>query len=204
MQESKKMLSGSALKLIAVITMLVDHTACFLLVSVPIFNKKLVINSTPYDFSFYIFLRAVGRLAFPIYAFLLTEGFQHTHDRKKYALNLLGFALISEIPWNLLHGGTMHYKTQNVFFTLFLGLLCMIIYETYQQDLKKQLLCFRDCFDGDVFQCRLRLKGDWVHFCAVSPQRKENSAGVYFCLFSIQYNSLYDWCNVCFSSNQSV
>lgn len=140
MQESKKILSGSALKLIAVIIMLIDHTACFLLASEPFFNQKLVINSKPYDFSLYIFLRAVGRLAFPIYGFLLTEGFQHTHDRKKYALNLLSFALISEIPWNLIHGGTLTYKTQNVFFTLFLGLLCIMIYETYQNDLKKQLL----------------------------------------------------------------
>ena len=142
MTESKKPLSGSALKLIAIITMLIDHTAYFLLSSEPFFNKKLVINSVPYDLTLLILFRAIGRIAFPIYAFLLTEGFQHTHDRKKYAFNLLGFALISEIPWNLIHGGKLLYKSQNVFFTLFLGLLCMIIYETYQKDFKKPMLCF--------------------------------------------------------------
>ena len=160
MQKAKKTLSGSSLKLIAVITMLIDHTACFLLASEPFFNQKLVINTTSYDFSLYIFFRTVGRLAFPIFAFLLTEGFQYTHNRKKYALNLLVFALLSEIPWNLLHSGTLLYEKQNVFFTLFLGLLCMIIYETYQQDFKKQLLCFSGIFlAGILLNADYGLKG---------------------------------------------
>ena len=140
MENSKKIFSGSALKLIAVATMLIDHIASALLRNHSFFNQTLEIGSKSYDLSIYIFLRTIGRIAFPIYGFLLTEGFRYTHDRKKYALNLLGFALISEIPWNLLHGGTLLYGSQNVFFTLFLGLLCMIIYETYQQDFKKQLL----------------------------------------------------------------
>ena len=54
-------------------------------------------------------------------------------------MNLFIFALISEIPWNLAHGGTLFYKSQNVFFTLFLGLLCMAVYEHYRENRKKQL-----------------------------------------------------------------
>lgn len=138
-QEKKKPLSGSILKLIAVITMLIDHSH-HVLDNIPGFRRVFWNINPEYQVSAYLLFRTVGRIAFPIYAFLLTEGFQHTHDRKKYASNLFLFALISEIPWNLLHGGSVFYKSQNVFFTLFLGLLCMIVYETYQQEHKKQLL----------------------------------------------------------------
>ncbi len=139
LQEKKKPFSGSTLKLIAVITMLIDHTAHVLLEKIPFFTQTLI-KLFDDDISFYMLFRTIGRMAFPIYAFLLTEGFLHTHDRKKYALNLFIFALISEIPWNLEHCGKISYEKQNVFFTLFLGLLCMMIYETYQENHKKQLL----------------------------------------------------------------
>jgi len=138
-QEKKKPLSGSALKLLAVITMLIDHSH-HVLDKIPEFRYVFWNISSSYQVSVYLIFRTIGRIAFPLYAFLLTEGFQHTHDRKKYASNLLLFALISEIPWDLLHNGSVLGKSQNVFFTLFLGLLCMIVYETYQQDSKKQLL----------------------------------------------------------------
>lgn len=139
MQEQKKILSGSDLKLIAVITMLIDHVTGHLLKENPAFQKVLF-SIFSNEFSLYVLGRTIGRIAFPIFAFLLTEGFLHTHDRKKYAGNLLIFALISEIPWDLLHGGKIFGRSQNVFFTLFLGVVCMMIYEAYQQDFKKQLL----------------------------------------------------------------
>ena len=60
-------------------------------------------------------------MAFPIFAFLLVEGYDHTRSTRKYALNLLAFALISEIPWWLLN----HDNTHNVFFTLLLGLIAI-------------------------------------------------------------------------------
>ena len=123
-----KIVSGSTLKLIAVITMLIDHTGSVLVRCLAERDAKYI--------ALYNLLRTIGRVAFPIYAFLLTEGFAHTHDRKKYGTNLLVFAVVSEIPWNFEHSGKIFYASQNVFFTLFLGFLGMYCYEKYKDNSK--------------------------------------------------------------------
>ena len=99
-------LSGSALKIIALLSMTIDHIACYLMT----------------DGVAYELMRSVGRIAFPVFAFLLVEGFVHTHSRKQYAFNLFAFALVSDIPWWLLNHGNSH----NVFFKLLLGLLALM------------------------------------------------------------------------------
>lgn len=66
-------------------------------------------------------MRTVGRMAFPIFAFLLVEGYVHTRSVRKYALSLFAFALVSDIPWWLLN----HDNTHNIFFTLLLGMVPM-------------------------------------------------------------------------------
>lgn len=72
----------------------------------------------------------VGRIAFPIFAFLLAEGFFHTRDRKKYARRIFVFALISEIPFNLMMARQMvNPFQQNVLWTFLLGLGVMSLYE---------------------------------------------------------------------------
>ncbi len=78
-----KGLSGCALKVIALVSMTVDHIAYYLMEH----------GTWAYDL-----MRTVGRMAFPIFAFLLVEGYTHTRSTGKYALNLLIFALISEVP----------------------------------------------------------------------------------------------------------
>ena len=70
----------------------------------------------------------LGRLTFPIFAFMISEGFIHTSNLKKYILRLLGFAVISEIPFNLFYGGSWFYPYhQNVMFTLLFGLLAIML-----------------------------------------------------------------------------
>ncbi|WP_373213927.1 TraX family protein [Ruminococcus sp. 5_1_39BFAA] len=144
--EKYRILSGSALKVLAMVIMLIDHTAAFLLNRyAPATTTLFTLGNT--GFSIYRIMRDVGRAAFPIFCFLLVEGFLHTHDRRKYGLNLLVFACISEIPWNFAHGGELFNPArQNVFFTLFLGYLAFCALDYYKDRETMQLLCMLALF----------------------------------------------------------
>lgn len=112
-------MSGTSLKWIAVISMLIDHTAEVLM------NHNAALTD-PIWAQIYVLMRGIGRIAFPIYAFLLVEGFLHTRDVKKYLTRMFLFAVVSEIPFDLAVFHTPFYwGYQNVFFTLFLGLLAL-------------------------------------------------------------------------------
>ena len=121
----KKGVTGTTLKIIAIVAMFIDHFAAIFVqgyyysvsaTAEPPQNVEIIMTV----------MRAIGRFGFPIFAFLLVEGFTHTRSVKKYALNLGIFALISELPFNLGFMGVLFYPYyQNVFFTLLLGLLCL-------------------------------------------------------------------------------
>lgn len=132
MERSLSILSGSSLKLMAILSMAIDHTAAFVLrYDNAVFEPLMTLGHRPV--TLYFLLRCMGRIAFPVFAFLIVEGFIHTRDRKKYGRNLLIFALLSEIPWNLLHGGHIYGWSQNVFFTLFLGFLALCVAHQWEQ-----------------------------------------------------------------------
>ena len=107
--------SGSALKIIAVLSMVTDHCAYYLLDG----------NTWAYEV-----MRCFGRIAFPVFAFLVAEGFAHTRNRMRYFLSLLLFAVISEVPWYLLNGAD---GTHNVMFTLVLGVLALAAFERFRE-----------------------------------------------------------------------
>ena len=123
---SFRILSGSALKTIALLTMLLDHTTAIVLSNIPFFTEPL--SGIPGNITLYSIFRLIGRAAFPIYGFLLTEGYLHTRNKEKYGLRLLIFAVISEICWDLERSGRLFNSGQNVFFTLVFGYigLCAI------------------------------------------------------------------------------
>ena len=141
--QEKKGISGSTLKIIAIVTMFIDHVGAALLGRYIMASGYLEIAVSgdmhailtwleEYGVLYYVYtaMRMIGRIAFPIFCFLLIEGFQKTHDVRKYALRLGLFALISEIPFDLaFNAQILEFAYQNVFFTLFLGLLAMIGYD---------------------------------------------------------------------------
>lgn len=103
-------MSSFVLKIIAVIAMLFDHAGYVL-------------------FKQFSFMNCIGRLAFPIFAFQLTEGYSHTRNLGKYFFRLFIFAIISQVPYMLYlssFNATIHL---NIFFTLILGLIAITIYE---------------------------------------------------------------------------
>lgn len=129
-------MSGSVLKLIACIAMLLDHIAAFLPGDYMNMNETLFMIGEK-GITLRMLFHYIGRTAFPLFAFLITEGFTHTRNRKRYAVNLLIFALISEIPWNLVRCGEIFFNRQNVFFTLFLGYSGLCAIEHFRDDFKK-------------------------------------------------------------------
>lgn len=77
----------------------------------------------------------IGRMAFPIFAFQIAEGFIHTSNFKKYALRLLGFAVVAEIPFNLFYSSRwFNPYHQNVLFTLLLGLLAISVIDKLRKN----------------------------------------------------------------------
>lgn len=144
-----QVLSGSMLKVIAICAMLIDHVAAFLLYD----NKIVLFTLFGRSVGLYHIMRYVGRIAFPLFAFLVVEGYLHTSNKKKYGIHLLVFALISELPWNLVHTGDWTYSNQNIFFTLLLGYLAVCVFEHFrgkeQVLLLVAILCFSIVFDAD-------------------------------------------------------
>lgn len=104
--ERSRGLDGGALKGIAAALMLTDHVGAILLPEV-------------------LALRCVGRLAFPIFAFFIAEGYAHTRDFGRYFRRLAILAVVSEIPFNLENGAVFDPARQNVLFTFCLALLTL-------------------------------------------------------------------------------
>ncbi len=123
----EKGLTGNILKWIAIITMLIDHTAVAIIQN-GIFQSEtgLTLDQQQRWAQLYWVMRYIGRLGFPIFCFLLVEGFCYTHSVKKYMFRLGTFALVSEVPFDLALFGNVFYPSyQNVYFTLLIGVFTL-------------------------------------------------------------------------------
>ncbi|MBP3817316.1 MAG: conjugal transfer protein TraX [Butyrivibrio sp.] len=129
-------LNGNTLKAIACICMLIDHIGAAIIL--PVFQAG--VQKDIFEFEklnmFYKVLRFVGRSAFPVFAFLMVEGFYHTKNRLRYALSLFIFAIISEYPYDLAFNkteGDFMYSS-NVMFSLFIGLLVIWAVDFFRKE----------------------------------------------------------------------
>ena len=122
-------MTSLVLKLIAVTSMLIDHTAVAL----------QLCGRLPYG-ELYKALRAIGRIAFPLYGFMIAVGARHTANKFRYALRMFVTLLLAEIPFDMALFGTLQREGglagfyayfvnghQNVYFTLLCGLLTVFI-----------------------------------------------------------------------------
>lgn len=131
----KKEITAATLKWIAVITMIIDHFGASIL--------ETWIYRSPHPYVPWMekldwVCRAIGRMAFPIFIFLMIEGLYHTRNQWRYLARLVLLAIISEVPfdcafWLNRYQFEKHifveFGYQNVFFTLSLGLLMCILLE---------------------------------------------------------------------------
>lgn len=119
----RRVLSGTALQVLAILSMTLDHIGAIILR-----ERRIAWAAVLHEMPMLFALRAVGRAAFPIFAFLLAQGMLHTRSRGRFMLRLAVFALLSELPFDLAFYGVAYYPDhQNVFFTLFLGASCVAL-----------------------------------------------------------------------------
>lgn len=133
-------LSGSALKWIAIVCMLIDHIAWGF---VPFFSPAAQI------------MHVVGRVTAPTMCFFIAEGYHYTRDVKKYAFRLFVFALISQIPYSFFESGTLFsFRGFSVIYTLFLSLLAVWAWDKVKNPALR--------FLAVLGLCVLSLPGDWM------------------------------------------
>ena len=113
-------MTSFVLKIIAMITMFCDHLGDAIYRSISPFNH-------------------IGRIAFPIFAFQISEGFLHTKNLKRYFIRLMAFALISQIPYILFISLFSNEIKLNIFFTLTLGLIAIWLYDYVHKDISTQI-----------------------------------------------------------------
>ncbi|WP_022762390.1 TraX family protein [Butyrivibrio sp. AD3002] len=113
-----RVLDGTMLKIIAMISMVFDHVGDMFLPGV-------------------MWPRMIGRLAMPLFAFCIAEGYIHTRDKKKYILRLGIFALISEIPFDLAFDGKIGLGHQNIMLTFFLSVLALKLFDIIRGEVKE-------------------------------------------------------------------
>lgn len=143
MGNTEKRLPQEVLKLIACVTMLIDHFGAAIVPLLPLTNMVTV----------YYICRGIGRIAFPIYCFLLVEGMHHTRNAGKYILRLAIGILLAELPFDLLFEGGFSWAYQSVMVTLTLGAVMLLCMEKTQKKGLKLLLVIPFAVVAEIAKC---------------------------------------------------
>ncbi len=186
-------MSAFVLKIIALISMTCDHSSYVI-------------------FGHFSFLNYIGRLAFPIFAFQISEGYIHTKNLKKYLLRLFVFALISQIPFMLFTSIYSSNLYLNIFFTLFLGLIAITIFDFLNKiECKNKNMHYLYIFIGVVFAIITALLSEILHcdygyygvsiiFIFYLFKKHRLLMNIAFILCTI----IYQFPNVLFSTNSKI
>lgn len=173
-------ISADWLKVIAMVTMVIDHTGAVLFPGEALW-------------------RMVGRVAFPVYMWLLIVGFLHTSNVEKYICRMFLFSLLSEIPFDLALEGTLcTFQYQNVFWTLTLC-LCMLRCLKRILDRTEGMAKWKRILSAAVLIAASMAACEWLHFdygCTAPVlaaafyfyvRCQKPSLPVGFCLFCLSY-----------------
>ena len=139
----KNILSQEALKLIACITMFIDHFGHAIVPCLPV----------PYMADLYYACRIIGRIAFPIYCFLLAEGMRHTRNPISYIGRLAIGILLAELPFDILFEGGISWEYQSVMVTLTLGALMLWCMQKTDKKWWKVLLILPFAILAELAKC---------------------------------------------------
>ena len=126
------------LKIIACISMVLDHIKY----AVPELRNFVTIN--------------FGRIAFPLFAFMVVEGYVHTKNLKKYYTRLIIFALISQIPFMLFRTLVGEWKMLNIMVTLLLGLSAITVYNKVEKKSLSIPICVAIILLGELVRVDYR------------------------------------------------
>ena len=131
-------MTGFQLKLRAMLAITADHIGAVFFPEIPL-------------------LRWIGRLAMPVLCFFIGEGLRHTRSPRRYLLRLTGFALLSELPFDLAFYGGIEWGHQNVYFTLALGLLAL--WAIQSRDMEGWLLALTAALAAELLGCDYGMYG---------------------------------------------
>ena len=149
-QTSSFSLNRNQLKYIAIIGMLLDHIAYLF--------QKFFYNYS-WGFALTFVFRTIGRITAPVMSWFLVQGFIHTSSKKRYALRLLIFAIISQFPYALIHTSSDAMAQLNVIYTLLLSFLMLCVLESQLEVVPKWTLIF--------VLIAFTIFGDWAFFVPI-------------------------------------
>ena len=167
-------MTGFQLKLLAMLAMTADHIGAVFFPEIPL-------------------LRWIGRLAMPVLCFFIGEGLRHTRSPRRYLLRLTGFALLSELPFDLAFYGGIEWGHQNAYFTLALGLLAL--WAIQSRGMEGWLLALTAALAAELLGCDYGMYGVLLillldRFHRARSEQLAGAALLYLAFFGLQTQTL--------------